>query len=163
MKYYLMVIEHGNTDAMYNLVNFYRLQGNINLMVKYLTMVADNGDIDAMHELADHYQELEQYDNQTQYYLMAIQKGDSEAMYKLGEFYELQRKHQKKLYYYIEDYGNMIKYLLMDFYHTQQNHRHLCEAYILVEKYILNDKVIDYILNIYFRIQNKKKQLEFIQ
>src|SRR3989304_5436421 len=105
-KYYLMAIDKGVYEAMFNLGSYYATEEEYKLMKKYYLMAIDKGDSNAMYILGYYYEHIDlekDYEQMKKYYLMAIDKGVYEAMFNLGYYYE----HIKK------DYEQMKKYYLM--------------------------------------------------
>jgi TPR repeat protein len=102
IKYYLMAIEKGNSDAMYQLGYYYKNITNYDEMIKYYLMAIQKGNCDARYQLRDYYKNIENYDEIKKNYLMAIEKDNSDAMCKLGDYYKN-----------IKNYDEMKKYYLM--------------------------------------------------
>jgi TPR repeat protein len=119
-KYYLMAIDKGNYNAMYNLGHYYENIEKMHsyedhsLMKKYYLMAIDNGNDMAMVRLGNYYCYIEiNYDLMKKYYLMAIDKGNNDAMYRLGKHYQYVDKNydlMKKYYLMALDRGNLDAY-----------------------------------------------------
>ena len=103
--YYLMAIDKGNSNAMFNLGNlYYIIEKNYELAKKYYLMAIDNDNdnSNAMFNLGNLYHMTEQqYKLAKKYYLMAIDKGNSSAMNNLGNYYYMieQNYELAKKYY----------------------------------------------------------------
>jgi len=74
IKYYIMAIERGSVNAMYNLGHFYFEINDLENMFKYYLMAVELGDIDTMYELSIYYQKIKDFDNMRKYYLMALEE-----------------------------------------------------------------------------------------
>jgi len=72
-KYYIMAIERGSINSMYNLGHFYFEMNDLENMFKYYFMAVELGDIDTMYELSIYYQKIRDFDNMRKYYLMALE------------------------------------------------------------------------------------------
>ncbi len=108
-KYYLMAVEHGDVDAMYNLgVLYYNEFKDYNRAEKYYLMAVEYGSVDAMNNLGLLYEnEFEDYNRAEKYYLMAVEYGSVDAMNNLGGLYVQGFK----------DYYKAEKYFLMAMEH----------------------------------------------
>ena len=73
IKYYVMAIERGSINCMFNLGHFYFECNDFENMFKYYFMAVELGDTDTMYELAIYYQKTEDFDNMRKYYLMALE------------------------------------------------------------------------------------------
>ena len=72
-KYYLISIESGSLNAMYELGNYYKnIEKNYELMKKYYLM---NDSAVGICNLAKYYRSNKDYKNMKKYYLIAIEKG----------------------------------------------------------------------------------------
>jgi hypothetical protein len=102
-KYYLIAIEKGNSDAMYNLGFYYQeTKKDYKKMKKYYLMAIEKGHCKAMNSLGFYYQDKKNdYEQMKKYYLMAIEKGHRVVMYNLGFYYQTIEKNyeQMKKYY----------------------------------------------------------------
>ena len=98
-KYYMLAIEKGNTDAMFNMGY---CGDNDELIVKYYMMAVEKGNSDAMGGIGAYYEHKHNYSEMKKYYTMAIERGNPYAMFQLGCYYNLER-----------DYDNMKRYYLM--------------------------------------------------
>jgi TPR repeat protein len=88
-KYYLLAIEKGNVNAMFNLAIHYDNTQNYEQMKKYYLMAIEKDDSDAMFEMGEYYQYVEiDNDKMNKYYLMAIEKGNEDAICNLKYYYE---------------------------------------------------------------------------
>ena len=112
-KYYLMAINKGCTESMYNLACIYddeimRLEKNnehvdktlIDNMLKYFEMATQNGSSDAITRLGRYYTEHNDNETGIKYYMMGVKNGNSYSMTNMGTHYfkkilELQRKFSK--------------------------------------------------------------------
>jgi TPR repeat protein len=55
-KYYLMDIEKGNSEAMFNFGNYYRyIEKNYDLMEKYYLMASDHGHVQAIKAMNEYH------------------------------------------------------------------------------------------------------------
>jgi hypothetical protein len=102
-KYYLMAIELGYDNAMYNLGRRYHfVEKNYELMKKYYLMAIDLGQKSAMNDLGYYYHFTEKnYDLMKKYYLMAIELGNYTAMNNLSHYYRyIERNHEMMKKYY---------------------------------------------------------------
>jgi tetratricopeptide (TPR) repeat protein len=99
-RYYLMAIEKGHINAIYNLGYMYKELKKYDHTERYYLMAIEKGHISAMHSLGCMYKELKKYDQAERYYLMAIEKGNINAMHNLGVlYYELKKYDQTERYY----------------------------------------------------------------
>lgn len=75
-KYYMMSIEQGNDDAMFNLGTYYYInKKNYELMKKYYLMAIEKDNCNAMFYLGEYYEHIEKnYYFMTKYYMMTIEK-----------------------------------------------------------------------------------------
>lgn len=112
-KYYLMAINKGCTESMYNLACIYdneirQLEKNnqsvnkslINDMINYFETASKNGSVGAMTRLGRYYTEHNDNETGIKYYMMGVKNGDSYSMTNMGSHYfrkilELQRKFSK--------------------------------------------------------------------
>jgi TPR repeat protein len=76
IKYYVMAIERGSVNAMFNLGHFYFEKNDLENMFKYYLIAVELGDIDTMYELAIYYQKIRDFDNMRKYYLMALETSE---------------------------------------------------------------------------------------
>jgi len=103
-KYWLMAIEKGDDNSMYNLGTYYHIVKKDNENTKkYLLMAIEKENHRAMYKLGVYYQKQKDEENMKKYWLMAIEKGYHAAMNRLGLYYKKEKK----------DYDNMQKYYLM--------------------------------------------------
>ena len=139
-KYYLMAIDLGNSDAMFNLGFYYYNIKDYEQMKKYYLMAIDLGNSYAMYVLGLYYNNIKDYEQMKKYYLMAINLGNSDAMFNLGFHY-----------CEIEDYEQMNKYLLMaiDSGNIWAMHK--------FESYCCNDVIL-----IYYELNKIKNKSEFV-
>ena len=100
-KYYLISIESGSLNAMYELGNYYKnIEKNYELMKKYYLMGIEKGDLNAMYELANYYKIIEKnYELMKKYYLM---NDSAVGICNLAKYYRSNK-----------DYKNMKKYYLI--------------------------------------------------
>ena len=101
-KYFLMSIETGNRDAMYNYGSYFDKIKDYDNMKKYYLMAIEYGHAGAMYNYGCYCKQIKDYDNMKKFYLMAIENGNAIAMNNYGAYY-----------YEIQDYDNMKKYWLM--------------------------------------------------
>ncbi|MEO8769801.1 MAG: tetratricopeptide repeat protein [Ferruginibacter sp.] len=104
-KYYLMAVANDDTNAMYNLANFYGdIKKDYINAEKYYLMAVAKGQSLAMYNLANLYNNIKvDYINAEKYYLMAVDKGHTDAMFNVANLF----KNKK------QDYANAEKYYLM--------------------------------------------------
>jgi len=135
IKYYLMSIEHKQSDSMYNLGAYYKKQKNYDKMLKYFLMAIECGNSFAMNSLGQYYEFVGYYETMIKYYLMAIELKNSTSMCNLGSYYQGQKDYYNMLKYYemavelenetainnlikyyedAKDYSNMMIYYLME-------------------------------------------------
>jgi TPR repeat protein len=106
-----MAIDKGNSNAMYNLGNYYdEIEINYEEAKKYYIMAINKGDSDAMNNLGHYYHFVEKnYEEAKKYYIMAIEKGNSMAMNNLGLYYKnIEKNYEEAKKYYLMsiDKGN---------------------------------------------------------
>jgi TPR repeat protein len=155
-KYYLMAIDKGNDDAMYNLGHYYQFkEKNYDLMKKYYLMAIDKENSYAMNNLGHYYQfkEIEKnYDLMKKYYLMAIDKENSYAMNNLGHYYQFKEKNydlMKKYYLRAIYKGNINAMNNLGYYYRRNKLLH--DDIIIVVKH----NIKDINLNIKILLENK--------
>jgi TPR repeat protein len=143
-KYYLMAIDKGNDDAMYNLGHYYQFkEKNYDLMKKYYLMAIDKENSYAMNNLGHYYQFKEKnYDLMKKYYLMAIDKDNGGAMYNLGYYY----RRNKLLH---DDIIIVVKHNIKD---INLNIKILLENKFIIDNYQYLIKYID--TNRYYSLIN---------
>ncbi len=102
IKYYLLAIEKGDDNAIYNLALLYHTElKDFDNTIKYYLLAIDKNYVDAMNNLALLYEtEFKDLDNAIKYYLLAIDKNYDNAMNNLALLYETEFK----------DFDNAIKY-----------------------------------------------------
>lgn len=96
-EYYLMAIQKGDSNAMYNLAFFHNyIEEDRKKMKKYYLMAIEKNNINAMFDLGYDYEyRLTNSDNDPKfgkmekYYLMAIENGSISAMDKLSGYYKM--------------------------------------------------------------------------
>ncbi|MDR3218501.1 MAG: sel1 repeat family protein, partial [Dysgonamonadaceae bacterium] len=132
-KYFLMAIEKGDSDAMFNLGHLYKNQEKFDLAEKYYLLAIEKGDNKALLNLGNLYCNQEKFDLSEKYYLQAIEKGDSNAMFNLGNLYANQEKFDLAERYYLQtiekDYPAAMFNLGLLYYNQ--------EKFGLAEKYYL--------------------------
>ena len=102
-KYYLLAIEKGNINALYNLASLYQNQGKEKEAEKYYLLAIEEGDINALNNLAVLYKNQGKEKEAEKYYLLAIEKGDIIALHNLALFYfQLNKNKQKALEYILQ-------------------------------------------------------------
>jgi TPR repeat protein len=133
-KYFLMAIDKGNSDAMYDLGYYYQqVEEKYDLMKKYYLQAIDKGNSNSMHNLGEYYQYVEKkYDLMKKYYLQAIDKKNYNAMHNLGYYYQ----HIKK------NYGLMKKYYFMAIYEGRADTMGILENHCILLSKLLRDKDI---------------------
>ena len=100
--YYMLAIDKGNSDAMYELGCYYDKIDNTSEAVNYLDMAIDKGNHNALYEMGCMYDEDGKYYEAIEYYLMAINKGNSKEMNNLGCYYEnIEKDYNKAIEYYL--------------------------------------------------------------
>ena len=100
-KYYLMAIDKGDVDALYNLALLYQNNKQTTEAEKYYLMAIDKGDVNALNNLAFLYVDNKQTAEAEKYYLMAIDKGDVGAMYNLALLYQNNKQTTEAEKYYL--------------------------------------------------------------
>ena len=80
---------------------YYRINGDVDKMLKYYLMAIDKGNTMAMNNLACYYKEQRNYDSAKKYYLMAIENGSHNAMNDLACCYMEQGKYDSAIKYYL--------------------------------------------------------------
>ena len=103
-KYYLMTIEKGNENSMYNLGLLYDNQEKYELAEKYYLMAIEKEHENSMCNLGILYKNQEKYELAEKYWLMAIEKGLEQAMYNLSLTYYFQNKNKEQVKQYIDKY-----------------------------------------------------------
>lgn len=89
-KYFLVAIDKGDIDALYNLSIFYGNLGRIEEAEKYFLLAIDKGHVKALNNLAILYENQSKIEEAEKYYLLAKDKGDVKALYNLGLLYQNQ-------------------------------------------------------------------------
>ncbi|WP_336734961.1 tetratricopeptide repeat protein, partial [Chryseobacterium sp. VD8] len=69
-KYYLLAIDKGDNDALFNLALLYKSQKNYQEAEKYYLLAIDKGDNDALFNLANLYYDQKNYQEAEKYYLL---------------------------------------------------------------------------------------------
>jgi tetratricopeptide (TPR) repeat protein len=100
LKYYLMGVEAGSTNAMKNLAKYYFSIKNFDLMVKYLKLAAEKNDIYACKQLVIHYRSIKEFNTMVEYLKNLVQLGDVDSAEELGFFYQCCDVIDKALEYY---------------------------------------------------------------
>jgi tetratricopeptide (TPR) repeat protein len=134
IEYYLIAINKGDSNAMFNLACYYNLINNYEEMKKYYLMAIEKENSNAMYYLGSYYEDNNDYEEMKKYYLFAIEKENSNAMTSLGSYYEDNENYEEMKKYYlmaiekgnsdamfkfgyyyedIKDYAEMQKYYLM--------------------------------------------------
>ena len=98
-KYYLIALEKGSIEAMFNLGLYYEHCSNHDMMLKYYKMAAEHGESQSMFRIGFHY-EYRDRDMMEKYYEMAIENGNSMAMFMMGKHYEFSNKYDMMKKYY---------------------------------------------------------------
>jgi len=100
-KNWLLAIEKGNTDALFNLALLYNDQDKFSEAEKYYLMAIEKGNTDALFNLAILYDDQEKLFDAEKYYLMAIGKEDKKALNNLAILYDNQEKFSEAKKYYL--------------------------------------------------------------
>jgi len=100
-KYYLLVIDKGHIDALFNLAYLYRREGKNKEAEKYYLLAIDKGHIDALFNLAYLYRREGKNKEAEKYYLLAIDKGDVKALFNLAYLYRREGKNKEAEKYYL--------------------------------------------------------------
>jgi Flp pilus assembly protein TadD len=100
-KYYLLAIEKGDINAIYNLGRLYQNQGKEKEAEKYYLLAIENGVIEASGNLALLYGKQGKEKEAEKYYLLAIENGDTEASYNLALLYGNHGKEKEAEKYYL--------------------------------------------------------------
>ncbi|MEA3445907.1 MAG: tetratricopeptide repeat protein [Bacteroidota bacterium] len=100
-KHYLLAIEKGQVEAMFNLAFLYNEKGEIEKSEKHYLLAIENGHANAMNNLANLYKEKEEIEKAEKYYLLAIEKGQVEAMYNLAVLYREKGEIEKSEKHYL--------------------------------------------------------------
>lgn len=109
-KYYLMAIDKGHTNSMYNLAIYYRdVEKDYDQMKKYYLMAIDKGNMAATNQMANYYFDKKKYDKMKKYYMIGVDNGDINSMYYLGNHYQFSPADGNQE----ENYNLMKKYYLM--------------------------------------------------
>ncbi len=87
IRYYLLSIECGNTQAMDNLATHYENNNDYASAMKYYHMATNLGHTRAMQSLAQCYAKRNDHANAVKYYLMAIEHGNIHAICNLALYY----------------------------------------------------------------------------
>jgi len=137
MKYYLMAIKKGDSNAMANLGCYYEEQEDYENMKKYYLMAIKKGNSNAMCCLGDYYKDQEDYEIMKRYYFMGIEKGDSYAMYNLGEHYSDKEDYDNMKIYYlmaIEEGDSDAMYSLGEHYENVEDYHNMKIYYLMAIK-----------------------------
>ena len=102
LYYYNKSVESLNSDAMYDLGNFYKEHGKYEKMKKMYKLSYECNNVYGLLLLAYYYKQIKKYKKMIQYYIIAIKWNNTNAMLNLGVFY-----------YEIGDFKNMEKYYKM--------------------------------------------------
>ncbi len=104
VKYWLMAIDKGYSNAIFHLGLHYKNIYDIDNMLKYYLMAIEKGDVRAMHNLGLYYQKYGDYNNMMKYYLIAIENGCTYTIHNLVSYCKENDN---------DDYENIMKYFLM--------------------------------------------------
>lgn len=132
-NYYLMEIEKGNSDAMYNFGRHFVTSHYDK--IRYYIMASEKGHSGAMNKLALEYKKKREYDKAIKYYLMAIKKGNSDAMNNIGYYYMQIGDHKNMMKYYvmaIERDNISAMYNLGYYYNVKRKNRAMSKTYYLM-------------------------------
>lgn len=100
-KFYLMAIEKGNEEAIFDLAYLYSITNRPELAIKYYLMAVEKGHEDGMYNLAILYKDSNRIKLAEKYYLMAIEKDHAEAMNNLALLYQNNKKLELAEKYYL--------------------------------------------------------------
>lgn len=124
-KYYLLAIEKGHTDALFNLAHLYDNQEKYSKAEKYYQLAIEKGNINAFYNLAISYKTQEKHPEAEKYYLLAVDKGIVQALNNLAVLYQIQKKYTEAEKYYLLaiDKGNVkaLNNLALMYYQTNKN------------------------------------------
>lgn len=146
VKYFLMAINLGDTQAMIDLALYYQDILNYKRTIKYFLMAVKQGNTEAMLQLGNYYHYSGDYDNAVVYYEMAMRNGNQQAIIVLASHYEEQKTYYK-----------MIKYLLITYHHNP--HAKIIRK---LSEYICDKQIIQFVLRIYGQIKDKKLQIQML-
>lgn len=168
IEYYLLAIQMNNSDAMFQLGNYYRIiVSDFIEMEKYYLMAIEYKHSESMYYLGQYYCIANNLEKMEKYLLMAIDLKNTESMFILG-FY----------YFSIKNYEKMEKYWLMaiEFKHLEsmfnlaiyykfvKSDVKLMEKYLLI--YVQYDNLFDmsnqYKLIYYVMLLNVENKIELI-
>jgi TPR repeat protein len=100
-KYYLMAVEKGSIEAMFNLAKLYEDDNNLELAEEYYIMAFKKGNVGAALNLAKLYEDKEKNELAKKYYLIAINNEEVEAMLNLANLYENENNYELTEKYYL--------------------------------------------------------------
>lgn len=99
--YYYVLSNLGDSNAMYNLGEFYEEKNEHINMIKYYKLSSDAGNASASYKLAKYYEYTMDYKNMTIYYLYSIGGGNQEAIKSYANYLYKTNKYIEALSYYI--------------------------------------------------------------
>ncbi len=101
-QYFLMAVEKGHEESVYNLALLYDYElKDFKKAEKYYLMAIEKGDEDALNNLADlYYKEFKDFIKAEKYYLLAVKKGNENAIYNLACLYGNELKDYNKAEHY---------------------------------------------------------------
>jgi TPR repeat protein/DNA-binding HxlR family transcriptional regulator len=92
-KHYLLGVEKGDLEALFNLAVLYINQGKYTDAEKYYLLAIEKGLVSALNNLAILYINQGKNTEAEKYLLLAIEKGDVDALINLAWFYYSQKKY----------------------------------------------------------------------
>jgi TPR repeat protein len=101
-KYYLLAIEKGQVNALYNLANLYADKKEYKNAEKYYLKAIEKGHFEALNNLALVYLEQGKDKEAEVYFLKSIGRADLNARYNLANLYFKQGKLENAEKYYLE-------------------------------------------------------------
>lgn len=150
-KYYLLAIEKGDTNALFNLANLYDDQEKYTEAEKYYLLAIEKGITNALYNLAILYKNQQKYADAEKYYLLGIRNGIVEAYNNLAVLYEDQQNYaeaEKQYLLAIEKGDKKALFNLAVFYEDQQKYAEAEKYYLLAIKKE-NVKALHNLANLY--------------
>ncbi len=167
IKYYLISVDNGNSNAMNNLACHYRHEdANKELMMKYFLMAIEKNNNHAMRNLARYYRDVEKdYVTMVKYYIMAIDAGNKTVLFNLGYHYQHRNicyKLMKQYYLMSLEHGTHESFdNLLIYYGIQQ--LETLELYMNYPTFIKRKEIIDLFNNISLIDEPINKKNNFYQ
>jgi NACHT domain/Tetratricopeptide repeat len=106
-KYFLLAIEKGNVEALYNLGRLYHIQSKEKDAEKYYLLAIEKEHITALNNLAVLYNNQGKEKEAEKYYLLAIEKGNINALNNLSILYYQENKNHFKALELIQEYNSI--------------------------------------------------------